>query len=303
MVSTLTWLARWARAVLLVGVLLLVGVSSALELSGIRNFRAVSPRLPGVYRSAAIETASEEDCELLLKHGVTCVIDLRNADEMEKARLKATPRGRVLAEQLDAGEGRWRRIHVPVLYDMDRFFDAVEAQMPASKRVQALLYRFSSGQQLNRLLYDALSEGGNAALNTAMLAANAPDFARALNSVADCVVRGEGVLFHCAYGKDRTGVLAALLQHVAGDSPSEIVDAYGLSEQILGRQTFMAETNAEKIEGADLTNLQGSPPAAMAATLAWLTAAHGSVDNYLAKAGCADAWRARLLAAKPAAAI
>ena len=212
----------------------------ALELAGIRNFRAVSSRLPGVYRSAAVETATAEDCELLAAHGITCVIDLRNADEMAKARAKATPHGLALAERLDCGDGRWRRIHVPVLNDMDAFFDAIEAQLPVAKRAQALLFRGFSGEQLNRLLYDALSEGGNAVLNTAMLAANAGDFARAMHAVAEGVARGDGVLFHCAYGKDRTGVLAALLQHAAGDSRDEIIEAYGLSEQILGRQTFMA---------------------------------------------------------------
>lgn len=283
-------MAVWAAQIIFATLL------GSLDVTGIRNFRAVSPRLPNVFRSAAIETATAEDCRLLLEHGVTCVIDLRNEDEIAKARQKATPDGLALAERLDAGEGRWRRVHVPILYDMDAFFDAVERQLPAHRRAQALLFRLSSGQALNQLLYRSLSEGGNAKLNTGMLASGAADLARALHATADSVGRGEGVLFHCAYGKDRTGVLAALLQHAAGDSQAEIVEAYGLSEQILGRRTFMAETNVQQIEGADLTNLQGSPPAAMAATLAWLAAAHGSVDDYLAGAGCADAWRARLLA-------
>jgi hypothetical protein len=60
------------------------------------------------------------------------------------------------------------------------------------------------------------------------------------------------------------------------------------------------ETRSEQAEGADLTNLQGSPPEAMAATLRWMQDRFGSVDGYLASAGCTDEWRAQLLAGRAA---
>jgi rhodanese-related sulfurtransferase len=192
------------------------------ELVGVRNFRLVSARLPGIYRSAAPETVTALDVETLRRLRVHCVIDLRNEDEIAKARAKATPEGLELAERLDAG-GLLRRVHIPILNDMDSFWDSVERQLPVARKAESLVYRALDGRRLNQLLYSALSEGGNAKLNTAMTA----------------VAEGEGVLLHCAYGKDRTGVLAALLQHAAGDSHVEIIDAYGLSEQILGPRTFM----------------------------------------------------------------
>jgi hypothetical protein len=267
------------------------------ELVGVRNFRRVSARLPGIYRSAAPESVTALDVETLIRLRVHCVVDLRNEDEIAKARAKATPEGLELAERLDAG-GLIRRVHIPILNDMDSFWDSVERQLPVARKAESLVYRALDGQRLNQLLYSTLSEGGNAKLNTAMLEASAAAFGRALRATSTAVAEGDNVLLHCAYGKDRTGVLAALLQHAAGDSHAEIIDAYGLSEQILGPRTFMQETRSEQAEGADLTNLQGSPPEAMATTLRWMQDRFGSVDGYLASAGCTDEWRAQLLAGK-----
>ena len=56
-------------------------------LEGVANFRAVSPRLPGLYRSAELERATDADAEYLLDTlGVRTIIDLRNDDEIAKAR-------------------------------------------------------------------------------------------------------------------------------------------------------------------------------------------------------------------------
>lgn len=277
--------------------LLGLGLSDG-EMRGVRNFRRVSARLPGVFRSGSPESATASDVEELASLGVRHVIDLRNFDEIARARTeeKSTPDGRALAERLEAGDAGLIRVHTALLDDMVAFFDAVEAQLPLGKKAEAMLYKTLSGRKLNELLYKHIADGGNAVLNTAMLAGSSRNVGRALCAVADARAKGEGVLFHCAYGKDRTGILAALLQHAAGDSPAEIVEAYALSEQILGRNTFFEDMRGgAKREGADLTNLQGSPPEGMVGTLEWLATAHGGVDGYLASVGCDAAWRSRLL--------
>jgi rhodanese-related sulfurtransferase len=279
-----------------VGILGLLGLARGeLGVVGVRNFRPVTSRLPGVFRSGSPEMATAEDLRALERLNVCTMVDLRTNEEVERARANATPEGRQLAESLDANEGRWRRIHVPVLDDMDGFFDAIEAQLPLARKAEALLYRAVSGQKLNELLYAQLSEGGNAVLNTAMLASSPSAFGSALRATADGLANGEGVLIHCAYGKDRTGVLAALLQLAVGDSIEHVVDSYARSEQILGRHTFLEDSSHTNPEGADLTSLQGSPPHGAREMIRWLEATHGGVDGYLALAGCTSAWRARLL--------
>lgn len=41
------------------------------------------------------------------------------------------------------------------------------------------------------------------------------------------------MLFHCSSGKDRTGLIAALIQSVCGASEDAILDSYAESEKFL----------------------------------------------------------------------
>ena len=71
----------------------------------------------------------------------------------------------------------------------------------------------------DRLLYDELPRQGHTLLYTGMLrSAGAAVWGEALACAADR--SGGGVLVHCAKGKDRTGVLCALLQHAVGAAAS-----------------------------------------------------------------------------------
>ena len=55
-------------------------------LDGVANFRLVSPSLPGIYRSAALERATAADAaEILDRYKIRTIIDLRNEDEIDKA--------------------------------------------------------------------------------------------------------------------------------------------------------------------------------------------------------------------------
>ena len=115
-----------------------------------------------------------------------------------------------------------------------------------------------------------------------MLRSAAPEaWARALSLAADR--RRGSVLIHCAQGKDRTGVLAALLQHAAGDLEGEIVESYAASEALLaGRPRQEAEGRASG--GVDWSALRGAPAIAMTGTLQWLRQEYGAVDLFLEQA-------------------
>lgn len=121
-------------------------------------------------------------------------------------------------------------------------------------------------------------------------------FGRALAVAAD---RSQGaVLVHCAQGKDRTGVLAALLQHAAGDSEEEIASAYALSQELLGAEETKTRTPNAGGRRAQMnwSALRGSPREAAVGTLRWLRKEYGAIDNYLEQqAGCGEGWRRALL--------
>lgn len=104
------------------------------------------------------------------------------------------------------------------------------------------------------------------------------------------------VLFHCTAGKDRTGIVAALLLGVAGVEAGLIVEDYALTAGYLA--PIMAEITAGAVaRGADPVGFQrllASEPQTMAATLAFIDAEFGSVAAYLDRIGLTPAMVERL---------
>lgn len=109
------------------------------------------------------------------------------------------------------------------------------------------------------------------------------------------------VVFHCAAGKDRTGLLAALLLSVLG-VPAEFIAAdYGKTEDGMRRmrQAWMeaveAETPGDSSRVADAPAYYfACPPEVMHTFLADLAAEHGSVVDFVRGLGVSDATIAAL---------
>lgn len=90
-------------------------------------------------------------------------------------------------------------------------------------------------------------------------------------------------LVHCAAGKDRTGLLVALLLEALG-APREVVVADYALTGVLRPDRVRAYAHLFEGTGVDLAEIAllfDSPGAAMAAALAGLDAEHGSVTSYL----------------------
>jgi protein tyrosine/serine phosphatase len=95
-----------------------------------------------------------------------------------------------------------------------------------------------------------------------------------------------GVLVHCHAGKDRTGVVVALLLALAGVPAETIAADYALSErylQPLYRQ-LMAETQ-DPVERERLAQEVQSPPEIMLAVLSWLETTGRGIERYLLDSG------------------
>lgn len=107
-----------------------------------------------------------------------------------------------------------------------------------------------------------------------------------------------GVLFHCTAGKDRTGLLSALLLSVAGVGRPDILADYQVSETYL-EQVPMAEGLARKL-GLPLAELAAfvgrSKPAYLNGCLKLLEEKYGTVAEYLSAVGLTQEQTARLRA-------
>ena len=210
-----------------------------------------------LFRSAHQAGVTEADLQRLAALDIGTVVDLRRPVERRRQPSKrpATFSGRVFESDLDeAGEAP----HITFLKTSDltpdsgrRFMTDTYRQLPFSP-------------------------------------AHLDLFARYFQALGDTV---RPVLIHCAAGKDRTGMLAALTHHLLGVSQDDLIEDYLLTNiavDLHGR----APAIAEQLKG--LTGRTASHDAVVAfmgveasyldAAIAAIAERHGSLDGYLEQA-------------------
>jgi len=116
----------------------------------------------------------------------------------------------------------------------------------------------------------------------------ASDGATELGEALEVIARAEGPLvFHCTAGKDRTGLLAALVLSLVGVGEDDIVADFALTE--LATDRLVADWRA-RYEGWLWPGYGRAPAELMRRVLAELAAEHGSVRSYVAdRLGVSDA--------------
>jgi protein tyrosine/serine phosphatase len=122
-----------------------------------------------------------------------------------------------------------------------------------------------------------------------MLVTGRDAIASALHILADA--DSLPLVFHCAAGKDRTGVVAAIVLSVLGVSDDDIATDYSLSR--LGMPRFKEWVIATFPEAADAMSDQpaaflAAPAEAMHSFLERVRTDHGSMHDYVADLGVTD---------------
>ena len=95
-------------------------------------------------------------------------------------------------------------------------------------------------------------------------------------------------VFHCAAGKDRTGVVAALVLGALGVPEEHIVADYALTRDAMARMRSWANRTSPEMVARMATMppaFLAAEPSAMEGFLALIRAGHGSVEGYLASIG------------------
>lgn len=227
------------------------------ELHGVYNFRDLggypthdgrSVRWRTLFRADGLGRLTAGDLETLRPIALKTVVDLRRAHELDE-------RGRFPVESYPVAFH-----HLPV---MDTTWD----------RELARAENLPATEFLHRAY-------------TAMLDEGAPRFADAFR-----VLAGPDALpavFHCAAGKDRTGLLAALVLGALGIEAPDIVADYALTQATMER--FVERIRSESTEGASLIDAApqvffAAEPAAMTRVLDDLERDHGSVRGFVQAIG------------------
>ena len=83
------------------------------------------------------------------------------------------------------------------------------------------------------------------------------------------------IIYQCAAGKDRTGVVSALLLGIAGVPNDVIAEDYGLSALYLKPESYTV----------DDYRAEWCPPAAMQKTLQHLNKHYGGIERYVTSIG------------------
>lgn len=128
-----------------------------------------------------------------------------------------------------------------------------------------------------------------------MLDDNASEIAAAVTRIADSIDQGVPVVFHCTAGKDRTGLLAAIVLGLLGVDDEAIVADFAASAAgvVQMRDFYMndrGETHEQKaaqmgIDPAIAHRMMRADPETMIGFLAGLRDRHGDVTSYAESAG------------------
>jgi protein tyrosine/serine phosphatase len=119
-----------------------------------------------------------------------------------------------------------------------------------------------------------------------MLESGSDAVAKALSIMSD--PSAYPVLIHCSAGKDRTGVLVAVLLELLGVDDQAVIDDYALSGDAMGSMLEYFKSRSpearERLEAAPAA-MFAAEPAAMAGFLARVRAAHGDFAGLAAALG------------------
>ncbi len=239
------------------------------DLGGYRTADGHQVRWRRLFRADGLDRLTAADLDLLRPFGLRTVIDLRSAGEIDE-------RGRFPFEQYPV------TFHHLAVIDTTRSTDDAEARkifMDAAGDPSRVVEFLSNA-------YRHMLERGGAKLANGLRLLAEPD---ALPAV-----------FHCAAGKDRTGLLAGILLSGLGVPDDQVVEDYALSGGAFERTRAWADVHKpELVEWMDSVpaSLQGAHPDAMRIVLQQFRDEHGGARGFVAEYGVGDDVWERLAAA------
>jgi hypothetical protein len=126
---------------------------------------------------------------------------------------------------------------------------------------------------------DEINDGGLPMLNELLLRFGAPGIKYVLDLCAD--KNRHPITFYCTAGKDRTGMLAAILLALVGVSVDDIVEDYTLSANVYAEMNdHQAMVGALSQRNLNAATFLGAPPQVMREIMESINEHYGSVEGY-----------------------
>jgi protein-tyrosine phosphatase len=201
-----------------------------------------------LYRADTLHRLDGQDLDLFLDLGLRTVVDLRSQGELDD-------------------HGRIRHDGVPVVHHVPMIDVVAGPRRVVERAPGAAIQSVGEG-------YVAMADEGRWAIGQVVALLAEPG---ALPAV-----------FHCTAGKDRTGILAAILLSALGVPDEDIVDDYMMTGQSRAARNAYLQVHEPDYYAllANLPNAVREMQAdAVPTLLAWMRARFGSVSGYLRAAG------------------
>jgi protein tyrosine/serine phosphatase len=230
------------------------GCLNVRDLGGLPTADGGTTRFGSIVRADSVRQLNDDGWRALVDHGVRTVVDLRGDYERDEDPPAEVPVDVVHVPFMEASEAEW-----------DEISEALEAAT-ASAADDA-----SATRDAYLIFLERFQSNVAAAVRAV---ANAPE---------------GGVVIHCAGGKDRTGLLAAFLLHLAGVPDGDIAADYALSEARLmpRHEEWFASAESEE-ELVRLRRIVQTPPESMTGVFDELDRRYGGAEAYLRAAGLSD---------------
>ena len=140
---------------------------------------------------------------------------------------------------------------------------------------------------------DEINQGGLIMLNELLLRFGAPGIKYVLQLCADETRHPIG--FYCTAGKDRTGMIAAIILALVGVADEDIVEDYSLSANVYAEMNdHKAMVGALSQRNLNPKTFLGAPPHVMRDTLVSIRKNYGSIEGYLDYIGFDEEQREKL---------
>jgi protein tyrosine/serine phosphatase len=230
------------------------GCLNVRELGGLPTADGGETRTGSIVRADSVQQLSKEGWQALVDHGVRTVIDLRGDHEREDDPPAELPFEVLHVPFMEASEAEWEEIA-----------EEIEAAAAAAPDVA------TSTRDVYLIFLKHFRDNVAAAIRAV---AGAPQ---------------GGIVIHCVGGKDRTGLLAAFLLHLAGVPGDEIAADYALSEErLLPRHEACFAAAEDDAELERLKRIAQTPAASMTGVFEELERRHGGIEGYLRHTGVSD---------------